>query len=47
MINTNIILLQAIIMKGDDDLKKKRNQKRGNQVPIQELGFKSKIYYGI
>jgi hypothetical protein len=30
-----------------DDSKKRKGQKRGERVPLEELGFKAKVYYGI
>ena len=34
-------------MRGDDDSKKRKGQKKGFRVPVEELGFKAKVYYGI
>ncbi len=34
-------------MRGEEEGKKKKGQKRGEKVPFQELGFKAKVYYGI
>lgn len=30
-----------------DDSKKRKGQKKGGSVPLAELGFKAKVYYGI
>jgi hypothetical protein len=46
MIKSNIFFY-CFIMKGEEELRKKRSQKRGSQVPMQELGFKAKVYLGV
>lgn len=34
-------------MRSEEDNRKRKNQKKGESVPIEELGFKAKFYHGI
>ena len=34
-------------MWADDDGRKKKDKKKGERIPISELGFKAKVYTGI